>query len=250
MIKIEKTEVVGWEAAILGMRNPLESWEKRDSHICLAELGYDCPMAENDHSPAIDCNDGEFLFCVGHNDLTLMQKLAKAGSDHRKFLRMIVVYADITAPLYWWKEFDTYKVGTVANSCSTMHKIHAKEFTLDDFSHEHLTGETAGLWLNADGRDFMCSAYDFCAITCDVLNFYRNKFLETKDKKWWWQMIQLLPSSYNQKRTVMLNYEVLLNMYHARKNHKLDEWHDFCGWVEQLPYFKEICLENGGNENE
>ena len=149
---------------------------------------------------------------------------------------MLFRSVDITAPLYWWKEFDTYKVGTVANSCSTMHKIHEKEFTLDDFSHEHLTCKTDGLWVNADGKDFMCSAYDFCQITCDVLNFYRNAFLTTNDKKYWWQMIQLLPSSYNQKRTVMLNYEVLTNIYKSRQGHRLNEWGDFCCWIESLIY--------------
>ena len=193
-------------------------------------------MVMNDDEPAKDCDPDKYHFCVGENDFKLMQTLAAAGQDHGKFLRMITVTLDITAPLYWWKEFDTYKVGTVANSCSTMHKIHAKEFTLDDFSHEHLTGKTDGLWVNADGKDFMCSAYDFCAITCDVLNFYRKKFLETNDKKYWWQLIQLLPSSYNQRRTVQLNYAVLKNIYHARKGHRLDEWHTLCGWIESLPY--------------
>jgi hypothetical protein len=208
MLTIENVETYGWAAAIRGMRNPKNSWDKSDSFIC----------------------------CIGKNDFKLMETLAAAGQDHGKFLRMITVTLDITAPLYWWKEFDTYKVGTVANSCSTMHKIHAKEFTLDDFSHEHLTGKTDGLWVNADGKDFMCSAYDFCAITCDVLNFYRKKFLETNDKKYWWQLIQLLPSSYNQRRTVQLNYAVLRNIYHARKDHKLDEWHTLCDWIESLPY--------------
>lgn len=208
MLTIENVETYGWAAAIRGMRNPKNSWDKSDSFIC----------------------------CIGKNDFKLMETLAAAGQDHGKFLRMITVTLDITAPLYWWKEFDTYKVGTVANSCSTMHKIHAKEFTLDDFSHEHLTGKTDGLWVNADGKDFMCSAYDFCAITCDVLNFYRKKFLETNDKKYWWQLIQLLPSSYNQRRTVQLNYAVLKNIYHARKDHKLDEWHTLCDWIESLPY--------------
>lgn len=223
MIKIEKTEVVGWEAAARGMRNPLESWGKSDSYWGLRE----------DPSP-INPNDASFFF-VGDNDLALMQRLVNAGSDHRKFLRMIVVYADITAPLYWWKEYDTYKVGTVANSCSTMHTLHKRNLTLDDFSAEHLGPLVALPALEA---------------TIHALNYYRKAYQKTKNKENWYQMIQLLPTSYNQKRTVMPNYEVLLNMYHARKNHKLDEWHDFCDWVEQLPYFKEICLENGGNENE
>ena len=181
-------------------------------------------------------------------------------------MRMLPVIVTITAPLYWWKEFDTYSVGVVKNSCSTIHKIHAKEFTLDDFSCEHLIGKTDGLWVNADGKEFMCSAYDFMQITCDVLNFYRDKYLETKDKKYWWQMIQLLPSSYNQKRTVMLNYEVLANIYKSRKNHKLDEWsltsfdesnklpndefvYGFCDWIKTLPYSELITGENIDGRN-
>lgn len=237
MLKIENVETYGWAAAIRGMRNPKNSWDRMDSHPCLeADWSGDCAMVMNDDEPAKDCDPDKYHFCVGENDFKLMQTLAAAGQDHGKFLRMITVTLDITAPLYWWKEFDTYKVGTVANSCSTMHKIHAKEFTLDDFSHEHLTGKTDGLWVNADGKDFMCSAYDFCAITCDVLNFYRKKFLETNDKKYWWQLIQLLPSSYNQRRTVQLNYAVLKNIYHARKDHKLNEWHTLCDWIESLPY--------------
>ena len=217
MLKIEYTDVYGWEASIRGMRNPMNSWEKSDSGLFLqnvndVELGYE-PIYEYE---------------VGNNDLKLMKNLSKAGSDHRKFLRMINVTCDITAPLYWWKEFDTYKVGTVANSCSTMHKIHDKEFTLNDFSNEHLaTGD--------------CVVLEH---TIDCLNKNRILFLREKDKSYWYSMIQLLPSSYNQKRTVQLNYEVLLNMYHARRNHKLDEWHTFCDWVETLPYFKEICLED------
>ena len=226
MIEIEKTVVFGFEAAIRGMRNPMNSWDKSDSFVLAHE------------------NGNLLNLQVGKNDLKLMQSLVKAGTDHSKFMRMINVTMNITAPLYWWKEFDTYKVGTIANSCSTMHKIHTKEFTINDFSHEHLTGETIGLWTNVDGRDYMCSAWDFCQITCDVLNRYREKYLETKDKKYWWQMIQLLPSSYNQKRTVQLNYQVLRNIYFSRKNHKLDEWVKFCDTIKQLPYAKElICLE-------
>ena len=223
MIDISKYEVAGFEHAIRGMRNPMNSWDKSDSYF---GFYYEHP----------DDPEPEYRQEVGPSDLKLMKKLCKAGTDHGKFMRMIAVYVDITAPLYWWKEFDTYKVGTVANSCSTMHKIHDKEFTLEDFSHEHLTGETNGLWINADSRAFMCSAYDFCQITCDVLNFYRKRYLETKDRKYWWQMIQLLPSSYNQKRTIMLNYEVLTNIYESRKGHKLDEWRIFCEWIEDLPY--------------
>lgn len=212
MIKLEDTQIFGWEAAIRGMRNPKNSWAKSDSG-----------MAERDDTT---------MFSIGENDMRLMQTLSRAGTDHGKFLRMIVVYADITAPLYWWKEFDTYKVGTVANSCSTMHKIHAKEFTLNDFSHENLFGDSIKL-LN----DIIY-----------VLNFHREKFIDTNEKVYWWQMIQLLPSSYNQKRTVQLNYAVLLNMYHARKNHKLDEWHDFCAWAKTLPYFKELCIDTTKEE--
>ena len=215
MIKIENTEVMGWEAAIRGMRNPLNSWSKSDSHYC-GKTCNGCDICEFPHEKSP--ND----VVIGSNDHDLMMKLRNAGTDHRKFMRMITVYADITAPLYWWKEFDTYKIGTVANSCSTMHKIADKEFTLDDFSHEHLTYRSLENFEN----------------TIEILNMYRDLYLnggedyftdvddenyEPKDKKMWWQMIQLLPSSYNQKRTVMLNYEVLANMYESRKNHKLDE---------------------------
>lgn len=219
MIKLEKTDVYGFEAAIRGMRNPLNSWDKSDSGNPIVE---------------VDCNGDEWLgdFEIGPNDLNLARRLVKAGSDHRKFLRQIFVSVDITAPLYWWKEFDTYKVGTVANSCSTMHKIHAKEFTLDDFSTEHLNKGNLLIFKHR---------------IVELLNACREDYLESKDKDDWWQMIQLLPSSYNQLRTVTLNYETLLNIYYARKNHKLDEWHIVCGWIETLPYFKEMCLE-GGNE--
>lgn len=206
MIKIDKVEVYGWKAAIHGMRNPMNSWNKSDTDW-----------------------DGEFV--AGENDLALMTKLARAGSDHRKFMRMIVVTMDILAPLYWWKEYDTYKVGTVANSCSTMHKIHAKKFTLDDFSHDHLS-ESSLKALN-------------CLI--EVLNTEREEFLSTKDKAHWWQMIQLLPSSYNQMRTVQVNYEVLAHMYHSRKDHKLDEWRSFCETVRALPY-SELITEIYGEE--
>ena len=237
MIKFEHTEVLGWEHAIRGMRNPLNSWSKMDSHVCLIDYGMDCQMCENHHEPGIECNDGEFGYCVGTNDLDLMTRLRNAGTDHRKFMRMLTVYVDITAPLYWWKEFDTYKVGTVANSCSTMHKIHAKEFTLDDFSHEHLLTDDESLeFMKTESDNYAWSAIDILNTTIVSLNEYRYRYLETKDKRYWWQMIQLLPTSYNQKRTVMLNYEVLANMYQSRKNHKLDEWHDLCHWIETLPY--------------
>lgn len=184
-------------------------------------------MVMNDDEPAKDCDPDKYHFCVGENDFKLMQTLAAAGQDHGKFLRMITVTLDITAPLYWWKEADTYSVGVVKNSCSTMHKIHAKEFDVNDFSHEHVEELT--------GDDYNMS-YDFLLRTVDILNYYRKKFLETNDKKYWWQLIQLLPSSYNQRRTVQLNYAVLKNIYHARKDHKLNEWHTLCDWIESLPY--------------
>lgn len=216
MIKIENTDTYGWEAAIRGMRNPFNSWDKSDSGTKeIYGLGY--------------------AFVVGPKDLALMQKLAAAGTDHSKYLRMITVMADITAPLYWWKEFDTYKVGTVANSCSTMHTIANKEFTLDDFSHEHLHA-----WRSENGGDLHSGMVDSLRRTVKDLNYCRERYLEMGDKNWWWQMIQLLPSSYNQRRTVLLNYQVAHRMHEARKNHKLDEWHVFCDWVETLPYYREI----------
>lgn len=263
MIKIENTEVVGWEAAIRGMRNPLESWEKSDSGYCLDTIACHTCRANRNYCKK---NVHNHAFVIGIDDYDLMKKLRKAGPDHGKFMRMIVVYCDITAPLYWWKEFDTYKVGTVANSCSTMHCIHKKEFELDDFSHEHiLSDETVHVVRDEnDGWGRMTFSHIPHQLLCniiDCLNGARSKYLETKDKKYWWQMIQLLPSSYNQKRTVMMNYEVLHNMYHARKNHKLDEWAcggvcfsdgdygsrvetvGFCDWVKTLPYSKLITEE-------
>ena len=226
MIKIEKTEVVGWEAAIRGMRNPMNSWDKSDSGWTTDGIEESAIVVDTDF-------EGYWQLRIGPNDQKLMMNLRNAGTDDRKFMRMIVVYCDINAPLYWLKEYDTYKVGTVANSCSTMHKIHAKEFTLDDFSHEHLI----------EGGIFILNC------TIDMLNKYRAQYLKTKDKKYWWQKIQLLPSSYNQKRTVMLNYEVLANMYHARKNHKLDEWRDFCKWIESLPYSELITGETARQQD-
>lgn len=217
MIKFENYDVSGWEYAIRGMRNPMNSWEKSDSGDC---DGGDCRACA---AYKTLLNGNEYCvqpFLVGPNDRDLMMRLRNAGTDHRKFMRMITVYVDITAPLYWWKEFDTYKVGTVANSCSTMHKIHEKEFTLEDFSCDHLL----------DMEKFLLKQI------IDVLNEERRMFIEEEDKDYWWQMIQLLPSSYNQKRTVMLNYEVLANIYKSRKTHKLDEWRDFCVWIEELPY--------------
>lgn len=224
MIKITNAEVFGWDAAIKGMRNPMNSWDKSDSkHWRETIVGHEVEYRD-----------------IGRNNLTLMKKLVKAGSDHAKFMRMINVTMDVTAPLYWWKEFDTYKVGTVANSCSTMHTIANREFMLGDFSHEHLTP----------------AAIATIRTVIERLNFARKEFLKGRKgsefgmpsaKEYWWDMIQLLPSSYNQKRTVQLNYAVLRNMYHARRNHKLDEWRDFCSWVESLPYAELITL--GGNDN-
>lgn len=235
MIKIENVEVVGWEHAIRGMRNPKNSWQKSDSYACYATGG--CYCEEENYINGV-CHG----VTLGENDHDLMMRLRNAGTDHRKFMRMIIVYLDITAPLYWWKEFDTYKVGTVANSCSTMHKIHAKKFTLDDFSHEHLLepkdvhvpNDSCCNW-NWEGCGVI-APIDILEETVNMLNKAREMFLETKDKKYWWQMIQLLPSSYNQKRTVQLNYEVLANIYKSRKDHKLDCWRDFCSWIETLPY--------------
>ena len=219
------------------MRNPLESWEKSDSTPC--NFPNRCLVECKKHQ----CEAGDHFY-VGPNDLNLMMKLRKAGTDHRKFMRMIVVYVDILAPLYWWKEFDTYKVGTVANSCSTMHCIHKKEFTLDDFSHEHLDGDGKYpfmIQLSGDPRDTVTiNAVQYLMSIIELLNQYREKYLKTKDKFYWWQMIQLLPTSYNQKRTVMLNYEVLANIYKSRKDHKLDEWNDFCDWIKTLPCSKLI----------
>lgn len=244
MLKIENTEVMGWEAAIRGMRNPMNSWEKSDSKYCSE---YDHPPIEGSckYCPYDNvCNKSETvmqqMYLVGDNDLNLMTRLRNSGTDHRKFMRMITVYLDITAPLYWWKEFDTYKVGTVANSCSTMHKIADKEFTLEDFSHDHLIDSIDENWDIAAGDECRSTPLDILYTVINALNLYREKYLETKDKKYWWQMIQLLPSSYNQRRTVMLNYEVLANMYKSRKNHKLDCWVVFCNWIETLPYAKEL----------
>ena len=233
MIKFENTEIMGWEHAIRGMRNPMNSWEKSDSEF-ITEGGDHHDICGN--SGPWYGNNGWNEALIGENDLNLMKHLRNAGTDHRKFMRMITVYVDITAPLYWSKEFDTYKVGTVANSCSTMHKIAAKEFTLEDFSCEHLS---------------IRQSVDVLKETIDALNVFRNVYLnggllkyetgefamfQPKDKEVWWQMIQLLPTSYNQRRTVMLNYEVLANIYKSRRNHKLDEWHTFCDWIEELPY--------------
>ena len=232
MLKLENTGVFGWEAAIRGMRNPMNSWNKSDSGWGFVP-SQTCPT----------CDRYECGYIIGENDLKLMKSLSKAGNDHAKFLRMINVTVDITAPLYWWKEYDTYKVGTVANSCSTMHKIANKEFTLEDFSCEHLTVESITFGLEP---------------VIDILNKNRELYIQWENageekKNLWWQMIQLLPSSYNQKRTVQLNYQVLKQMYFARKDHKLDEWHTLCDWMLTLPYFKEVCVDvimREGTEND
>ena len=212
-----------WRAIIIGARNPMNSWDKSDSHYCNLYDG--CEKTR-------ECDSCQSCYEIGSNDLDLMKRLRNAGTDHRKFMRMIPVIATITAPLYWWKEFDTYKIGTVANSCSTMHKIAAREFTLEDFSCEHLE-RLPGYIGKYDSPYNYPSVMDH-AIT--ALNEARKMYLETEDKKYWWQMIQLLPSSYNQKRTVMMNYEVLANIYKSRKGHKLDEWNQMCDWIEELPY--------------
>lgn len=243
MIKIENVETFGWEAAIRGMRNPKNSWAKSDSHKCpCADWDGDCPMVMNDNEPAKGCDPDKYRFCVGENDFHLMQVLANSGPDDGKFLRMIHVQLDVTAPLYWWKEADQYKVGTVTDSCSTMHKIHAKEFELDDFSHEHIINSVG---MGAQEIEVRISPMQALLTTIECLNSYRKLYLETKDKKYWWQLIQLLPSSYNQRRTWDLNYAVLRNIYHARRNHKLDEWRELCAWIETLPY-SELITGTGG----
>ena len=259
MLKIENTEVLGWEHAIRGMRNPMNSWEKSDS--CPAVDCSKCGRIEREgHCKPADhreeCKKYE-CYEIGPNDLDLMKRLRNAGTDHRKFMRMIVVYLDITAPLYWWKEFKTYRNGKrygdeepnifpipddyleydiEMNSCSTMHKIAAKEFTLEDFSCDHLIDSFGEVWDIAAGDERRSTPLDILYTVIDALNIYREKYLETKDKKYWWQIIQLLPSSYNQRRTVMLNYEVLANIYKSRKGHRLDEWKIMLDWIESLPY--------------
>ena len=239
MLKIENTEVMGWEAAIRGMRNPMNSWEKSDSKWYSIGIPTSNPAAIND----------KYLsqkYCIGDNDLNLMTRLRNAGTDHRKFMRMITVYLDITAPLYWWKEFDTYKVGTVANSCSTMHKIHEKEFTFEDFSCEHLV--LAGRCNLKNTIGLLNSAREIY-LEWDSMDEERRGYVDQnihEKKDLWWQMIQLLPSSYNQRRTIMLNYEVLANIYKSRRNHKLDEWHTFCDWIESLPYSELITGKTDG----
>lgn len=233
MIKIENVVAPSteqWEAIIRGCRNPMNSWGKSDSYYPEEYRYGDLP------SDAVD---------IGDNDLNLMKRLCSAGTDHRKFMRMITVYADVTAPLYWLKEMDQYKVGTVSNSCSTMHKIHAKEFTLGDFSCEHLGDDWNDRKNLVDyNGEYFNTPLNVMRWIIEVLNNYRDLYLETKDKKYWYEMIQLLPSSYNQRRTYLLNYEVLANIYKSRRNHKLDEWHEFCDWIETLPYSELITGES------
>lgn len=226
MIQIENTEVYGWESAIRGMRNPMNSWDKSDS-------GW---FTENEIAGHPHDDGMKMVFAVGEKDLTLMKQLVKAGTDHSKFMRMITVTCDIVAPLYWIKEMDTYKVGTVRNSCSTMHKIQEKKFYLSDFSVEHLYNDD-------DNPTYYKSPIKVMSALCECLNYYHERYLNTKDKKDWWQLIQLLPSSYNQRFTWQANYAVLRNMYHSRKNHKIDEWHDFCDWISVLPYSELITME-------
>ena len=250
MIKLENIVLPSadqWKAIIFGARNPLNSWDRSDSF---------CVPAPDNCNGCHDYNKCSYIFeqdgksyrsSIGPNDLNLIIRLRNAGTDHRKFMRMITVYVDVIAPLYWWKEFDTYKVGTVANSCSTMHKIAAKEFTLEDFSCEHLYAEDDidGMYYSTTAEEEFTST-DVLKVVIESLNNYRKMYLATKDKKDWWQMIQLLPSSYNQRRTVMLNYEVLANIYKSRRNHKLDEWHTFCDWIESLPYSELIIGKMDG----
>lgn len=229
MIKFENEEVMGWEHAIRGCRNPRNSWQKSDT-------GWNVAPPEGGVSVATDKDCYELV--IGPNDRKLMMQLRNAGTDHRKFMRMIVAYVDITAPLYFMKQLDTYRAGVEKNSCSTMHKIGDKEFTMDDFSHEHLMDELEN----------ECTFETYLACMVDWLNEARRKWLETKDKFYWWQMIQLLPSSYNQRRTYMFSYEALANIYKSRKNHKLDEWRDFCKWIKSLPYSELITGKDGSDE--
>lgn len=274
MLQIEHAEVIGWEHAIRGMRNPKNSWERSDSgwdeHIPPIELRKQVDWEQwAKHYKVVQYGNEDYTYDIGPNDQNLMTRLRNAGTDHRKFMRMITVYLDITAPLYWWKEFDTYKVGTVANSCSTMHKIADKEFTLEDFSCEHLN--TNRVLTCYAPTEYHFSSLDLLKLNINALNYWREKWLEfskideaawrsapkgdgltdesltVAKKNCWWQMIQLLPSSYNQKRTVMLNYEVLANVYKSRRNHKLNEWHEFCDWIERLPYSELITGKEKSN---
>lgn len=265
-IKIENTQVFGWEGAVRGARNPMNSWDKSDSSICYGssrqkDLCDQCVYSYDVHGPW-NCDwfiglPGKSTYIIGPNDYKLLMNLCKGGTEEAKWRRMVHVQMDVTAPLYWWKEFETYKVGTVSNSCSTMHKIQTKEFTLDDFSCEHLGHEQCdediinGTWDNTIARTgfggetgHITYPLDILRMTIVCLNAEREKFLETKDKKYWWQMIQLLPSSYNQRRTIDLNYEVLASQYRQRKDHKLQEWLDYCSFIKSLPYSEFITMEN------
>lgn len=235
MLKCEILDIQGFQPAIHGMRNPMNSWDKSDSFNCKI-YGEDCDFCKYNY---LQCSN----YYIGDNDLNLMKRLYKAGTEHRKYDRMIQVWMDIEAPLYWWKEFDTYKIGTVANSCSTMHKIAEKEFTVDDFSHEHLNYS----FISDDGEEepvefeeYYLASQDVLDITIRALNKYRDMYIKTKDKKYWWQLIQLLPSSYNQKRTVMMNYEVIARIIEQRSHHKLDEWHQLIDVLGGLPYMQEL----------
>lgn len=250
MIKIEQTETYGWEAAIRGMRNPMNSWDKSDTKICEGWVNGKCSYNDS-------CEKGVWVnefqsIHLGENDLDLMKNLCKAGTDHRKFMRMITVYCDVTAPLYFWKEFDTYKIGTVSNSCSTMHKIHSKRFSVDNFSREYIWDDDIEhpqtQLVCTEDKPVYLDDTQILIYTVGILNELRELYIKTKEKRYWYKMIQLLPSSYNQKRTVMLNYEVLANMYKSRKNHKLDEWHKICDWIEELPYSELITGERNDNE--
>ena len=236
MITFEHAEVVGWEAAIRGMRNPMNSWERSDSQLCKSSDGFeDCRVGVHGGCPRRDEDYfKEDIFCIGKNDFELMQRLARAGTDHRKFMRMIVVYVDVTAPLYWYKELETYKVGTVSNSCSTMHTLDKRDLELEDFSMDSIKENDVAFQL-------------FCDVI-ERINVLRRCYNECGEKSYWREMIQLLPSSYNQRRTLMLNYEVLANIYRARRNHKLTEWREFCHWIESLPYSELITGEEKSND--
>lgn len=236
MIELENTEVVGWEAAIRGMRNPMNSWERSDSQLCKSSDGFeDCRVGVHGGCPRRDEDYfKDDIFCIGKNDFELMQRLARAGTDHRKFMRMIVVYVDVTAPLYWYKELETYKVGTVSNSCSTMHTLDKRDLELEDFSIDSIEENDVAVQL-------------FCDVI-ERINALRRCYKEGGEKSYWREMIQLLPSSYNQRRTLMLNYEVLANIYRARRNHKLTEWREFCRWIESLPYSELITGEEKSND--
>lgn len=249
MLKIENTEVIGLKAAIRGIRDPMNPWEKSDSGICFDTIACHTCRADRNHCKS-RMENKEFV--VGYDDMNLMTSLRNSGTDHCRCMRMITVYLDITAPLYWWKEFDTYfdtyKVSTVVNPCSTMNNIADKEFTVEDFSHEHLlnmaNNDAGDALFLSDADNFRVDGDDLLGLTINVLNYYRGRYIKTKDKRYWWQLIQLLPSSYNQRRTVMLNYEVLANIYKSLQNYKLDEWHTFCDWIDGLPY-SELIMGKG-----